>query len=92
MAAYLKYCAAHRKLALEQNQSGKQAFAGIGMAGSAQTAQKKSPRQPGSHAAKKAAKKAARKFAKKAAKKAARKRAFKVAQNHAAEVHDPNPT
>jgi capsular polysaccharide transport system ATP-binding protein len=92
MAAYLKYCAAHRKLALEQNQSGKQAFAGIGMAGSAQSAQKKSARQPGSHAAKKAAKKAARKFAKKAAKKAARKRASKVAQNHAAEVHDPNPT
>jgi capsular polysaccharide transport system ATP-binding protein len=50
MAAYLKYCAAHRKLALEQNQPGSPA---------AQKAAKKAARK----FAKKAAKKAARKRA-----------------------------
>lgn len=54
MAAYLKYCAAHRKLALEQNQSGSPA---------AQKAAKKAARKFAKKAAKKAARKGAFKVA-----------------------------
>ncbi len=54
MAAYLKYCAAHRKLALEQNQTGSPA---------AQKAAKKAARKFAKKAAKKAARKGAFKVA-----------------------------
>lgn len=84
VAAYLKYCADHRKVTPGHKQAGKKAALGIGLPRSGKNAQKKTARKAGRQAAKKTAKKAAVKVAAKSAGRVAKKAARKVARKQAA--------